>query len=347
MKLKKGQQKATEIEMANEVLNGTVILTKTDQQTGKILPNAIFTLQKSDGTKVEENLRTDKNGKLVVSNLKAGGYQLIETKAPAGYTTDSTPVKFSVSTNQNEAVQVTKSNKQTLGGLVATKIDGVTGQPLSGAEFKLIGKNNKVIKESIITDQFGKLAVGNLEAGTYQLIETKAPVGYLLDQKPFIFELTKATTVNTTIANMPKKQTAILTKIDQQTGETLAGAVFNLQDAQGKIVKNNLITNEVGQIVVEDLPNGNYEFIETQAPKDYQKDTTPVSFEMTTDQIINVTKTNDKTLLKKISDRGLPNTGKRLPKTGQLDNSLQLIIVGAVILFGIQVVYFRRKDWNQ
>lgn len=342
--IKKGQQKATEIEMANEALKGTVILTKTDQQTGKILPKAIFTLQKSDGTKIEENLSTDNNGKLVISNLKAGNYQLVETKAPVGYTTDSTPVNFSISTNQTEAVQVTKSNKQTLGGLVATKIDGLTGQALSGAEFKLIGKNNKVIKESITTDKFGKLAVGNLEAGTYQLIETTAPAGYQLDKKPFIFELTKATTVNTTIANMPKKQTAILTKIDKQTGETLAGAVFSLQDAQGKTVKNNLTTNETGQIVVEDLPNGNYEFIETQAPEGYQKDATPVNFEMTANQVITVTKTNDKTLLKKISDRVLPNTGKRLPKTGQLDNSLQLMIVGAVIIWGVEVIYFKRKD---
>ncbi|PWW86936.1 cell wall anchor protein, partial [Clostridium perfringens] len=70
----------------------------------------------------------------------------------------------------------------------------------------------------------------------------------------------------------------VLNKKDSQNGKLLKGAVFNLQDQQGNNIRTNLITDENGQIVLNDLAPGDYQFVETKAPNGYELDTTPVKF---------------------------------------------------------------------
>uniref|UniRef100_UPI000AF41BEC MSCRAMM family protein n=1 Tax=Bacillus sp. JCM 19034 TaxID=1481928 RepID=UPI000AF41BEC len=71
-----------------------------------------------------------------------------------------------------------------------------------------------------------------------------------------------------------------LTKVDDVTGEPLAGAVFNIVDENGEIVKENVMTGESGRIVVDNLRPGHYQFIEVRAPEHYVLDETPLSFEI-------------------------------------------------------------------
>ncbi|MBO3405547.1 SpaA isopeptide-forming pilin-related protein, partial [Clostridium perfringens] len=70
----------------------------------------------------------------------------------------------------------------------------------------------------------------------------------------------------------------VLTKKDSKNGNLLEGAVFNLQDQQGNNIRTNLITDENGQIILNDLAPGDYQFVETKAPNGYELDTTPVKF---------------------------------------------------------------------
>ncbi|WP_243122760.1 thioester domain-containing protein, partial [Clostridium perfringens] len=70
----------------------------------------------------------------------------------------------------------------------------------------------------------------------------------------------------------------ILTKKDSQNGHVLKGAVFNLQNQQGEDIRTNLITNENGEIVLNNLAPGDYQFVETKAPEGYELDKTPVKF---------------------------------------------------------------------
>ena len=64
---------------------------------------------------------------------------------------------------------------------------------LAGAEFKLTDANKNVLKEGLVTDDNGKtVTIEGLDQGTYYLIETKAPNGYVLDETPIEVIITGA-----------------------------------------------------------------------------------------------------------------------------------------------------------
>lgn len=62
-----------------------------------------------------------------------------------------------------------------------------------------------------------------------------------------------------------------LLKVSQtRCPRALSGAVFNLYDAHGQVVKTGLTTNRAGEIRVNNLAVGQYYFVETRAPRGYQ-----------------------------------------------------------------------------
>ncbi|WP_202813107.1 SpaA isopeptide-forming pilin-related protein, partial [Liquorilactobacillus cacaonum] len=68
---------------------GSVVLTKTDADTGKALSQAVFSLYDKAGNKIKDNVTTGTDGKVTVDGLKPGEYYFKETAAPAGYEYDA------------------------------------------------------------------------------------------------------------------------------------------------------------------------------------------------------------------------------------------------------------------
>lgn len=105
------QSKKSEIDTVDADTYGLKIF-KYDQTTTKGLEGAEFKLVYIDeeGNKVEvaTNLTSDANGNVVVKGLKAGEYQLTETKAPAGYNKSDSALKILVNAeNDDEEYYVT------------------------------------------------------------------------------------------------------------------------------------------------------------------------------------------------------------------------------------------------
>ncbi|WP_141426354.1 SpaA isopeptide-forming pilin-related protein [Enterococcus faecalis] len=277
-------------------MTGSVVLTKTDEETNEVLQGAVFELQDKDGNVLQSGLTTNEAGQLSVDELVPGDYQLVETQAPTGYELDQTPVTFTVEKGQTEAVQVQMTNKETPGSVILTKTDDKTGEVLQGAVFELQDKDGNVLQSGLITDESGKIAVNDLKSGDYQLVETQAPTGYELDATPVTFTIEKGQTeaVQVQKTNKLTPGSVILTKTDDKTGEVLQGAVFELQDNEGKVLQSNLITDETGKIVINDLAPGEYQLVETQAPTGYELDQTPVDVTIKKGQTeaIQVAKTN-------------------------------------------------------
>lgn len=198
---------------------------KKDQNTEELLDGAVFTLQGISSNNSDFSVeRTTVYGvaNFDLSNAKAGEYKLIETKAPDGYKTSnsSCPWTFTLEVNavtdskgvkheirrikgikdkNGEKVNTptltddsynctiyNTSKKQTL---KITKKDSKTGDPLTGAVFRLTGPNG--YNEERRVDISGVVKFEDLEPGDYELKETTVPVGYILSGKIYAVKVTE------------------------------------------------------------------------------------------------------------------------------------------------------------
>ncbi|MGL9729341.1 Spy0128 family protein [Enterococcus sp. DIV0756] len=175
----------------NEPDNGEVTLKKIDNKTGETLAGAEFELQNEAGEVIKgfEKIVTNNKGEVTISNLKAGNYQVVETKAPSGYVIDKTPIPFVITKEDTAKKELVKENKKQTQGIFLKKADSSNQKALANAEFKLQTDSKKIIHENLTTDENGLIYLDELEPGTYQFIETKAPQGYKIDEKPVTFEV--------------------------------------------------------------------------------------------------------------------------------------------------------------
>ncbi|MDK1728889.1 MSCRAMM family protein, partial [Dellaglioa algida] len=333
--IKKGQTTAVKVTKTNTLTKGGVILTKTDAKTGTVLAGAEFRLENQKGQIVATQLVTDQAGKLFIGDLKLGKYRLIETKAPTGYILDANPIIFEIK-NGLDSVQIGMTNNIKKGSVVLDKIDGKTGKTLADAVFELQDEKGKVLQSGLTTDSSGKIAVSNLTPGNYQFVETKAPTGYDLDKTPVKFEIKKGQTQVTQVhmSNMTIKNSVDLTKIDDETGAALVGAEFELRNVTGKVIKQHLVTDNNGKIVVSGLSSGRYQFVETKAPKGYQIDRTPVEFivKSTENNTVKVNKTNKilkgRVILTKVDNKtGETLSGAEFKLVNQKGNTIEKNII--------------------
>ncbi|WP_144772023.1 collagen binding domain-containing protein [Enterococcus casseliflavus] len=90
----------------NERLAGAVELTKIADVDQKSLDGVVFTLYKSDGSILQDNLKTDTNGQLKVKDLTLGSYYFKEKTAAVGFETDSKNYSFTITADVTEAKPV-------------------------------------------------------------------------------------------------------------------------------------------------------------------------------------------------------------------------------------------------
>lgn len=185
----------------------------------------------------------------------------------------------------------------TTGSVELTKTDDSSQKnPLEGAEFKLVNGAGTIVQTGLKTNIDGKLTISNLKYDTYQLIETKAPQGYVLDASPVEFTIDDAhQSLFLSKENSAIKGSVSLEKVDHDTQNLLADAEFELQDKDGNTLQPNLKTDKMGKLTVTDLLPGEYQFVETKAPTGYILDATPVKFKISTEALnVTVTKENTK-----------------------------------------------------
>ncbi len=278
------QQETIEVEVVNNYIPSSFELTK-EGENGTFLEGAVFELQDGAGNTLQTNLMTDENGKLLITGLTPGAYQLIETATLPGYELDSTPIEFEIGLGQTEVTEVTFVNNLTPGSVQLNKVSEL-GEALEGAIFTLVDDLGEEIETDLRTDAEGILLIENLLPGQYSLIETEAPFGYELDSRPITFEIDfdQQTVIELEFENEQSTGAVQLIKEDED-GKRLEGVAFELQDSDGNILQEDLITNSDGRLLIEDLKPGNYQLVETATIPGYDLDTSPIEFEIELGQL--------------------------------------------------------------
>ncbi|MFQ9539381.1 MAG: SpaA isopeptide-forming pilin-related protein, partial [Lactococcus lactis] len=262
---------------------GSAELIKHDSK-GQALEGAVFKVIDADGKAVKEGLTSDKDGKVSIDDLAPGEYSFVETKAPTGYILNTIPTPFTIlaeSEGQPQLVVASDNFVNYQGSAELIKHDS-KGQALEGAIFKVIDADGKTVKEGLTSDKDGKVSIDGLSPGDYSFVETRAPSGYILNTTPANFTISseeegeqKVVIASDNFINY--QGSAELIKHDSK-GNSLSGAVFRVIDADGQTVKENLVSDKEGKVLIKDLVPGKYSFVETQAPTGYILNTSQVDF---------------------------------------------------------------------
>ncbi|MBR2309158.1 MAG: hypothetical protein IKA47_01315 [Oscillospiraceae bacterium] len=269
---------------------GNLIINKLDSVTGEPLKGVEFKITYADGSYVDAEggklstkgtYVTDANGQIVLSNV-SGTLIVTEEKTIDGYSIDPETRSQTVVVNPDDTQTLTFYNIPN-GCLLITKVDGITGKPLSGVEFKIAGCNGcEYPAGTYTTNEDGIIRLKNIPSGCYSVLETSAKDGYLLDNTVHTVKVESGDCKEVTFKNMPLGG-LVIKKMDAVTKEPLAGAIFRVTTAAGAAVGTTggeYRTDENGYISIPKVEPSSLIVTEVQAPEGYLLDDTPKTIEI-------------------------------------------------------------------
>mgnify|MGYP004632699513 CR=1 FL=1 len=256
---------------------GHLLITKTDADTKKPLAGAKFKVTTADGTVVGNangEFITDSNGEILIPNVKPDSYVVTEIQAPTGYEISEEAKTIKVGTDGG-TYQLHFADRA-LNGLVISKIDEETREPIKNVTFEVSKMNGERIG-TYRTDSDGKIALSNLEFGWYTVIETKAAKGYTLDSEPKHIEVKNGKQALLTVTNR-QTSSMLIHKIDSVTGEGIYGVTFLVSDAKHNPI-GQYTSDQNGYVYIDrELKDGKYYVQEIQPAEGYLIDHTKKTF---------------------------------------------------------------------
>lgn len=340
-----------------------VEIEKTSGDTGKPLGGAVLQLVRNrDGAVIRE--WTSREGEAEhFTGLEKGAYTVREVKAPSGYK-KMEPQEIQVVDKKELQEFMVRNYKITHSGggggggntpkpkeeyMELYKIDGVTGEKLSGAKITVYRPDGSVYFEGV-TDKAGVVRFKTPEEGNYTFKEVSAPEGYYLNSQVYQFTVKGKTVDGDTVIPNYKKGTAVISKVDVTTAEELPGAQIEVTDKDGNLIYSG-VSDEHGKVYFEAPAPGEYHFREVAAPEGYERNETIFSFTVFEDGSIigDCTITDQKHYgtitasyeTKRQGDGDLTVGNLRhAPKTGDESHLLELILMWLLSIVGLLLCGF-------
>lgn len=334
--------------------NLTVIKTDAETKTAQgdaTLAGAVYGIY-NDG-KFIDKYTTDKNGSFTTSYYVCGNnWTLKEIEPSEGYLLDETEYHIGAEAkkymleNNSISMGVTEDILKGKISIIKHTDDGSTKieTPEKGAEFQVYLKSSgnyanakETERDTLVCDEYGFAETKDLPYGIYTVHQSKGWNGteFITDFDVFVNEDGK--TYKYLINNASLESYVKIVKVDSETGKQIpyAGAGFQIYDPnENKVTMkytypevttiDTFYTNSNGYLITpETLPYGKgYSVIEVQAPYGYILDSTPVYFDITSE---NTTDENGVTIVK-AEKKNTPQKGTiTVEKTGEIFSNVTAI----------------------
>ena len=242
------------------------------------------TIDKADGSTIYQKgkevgtYNLSKDGKLEISKLPMGKYEIQEIETLPGLVLDNTKyeVNFKKTDDITKVYTIDKKIKNDATCVEISKTDITGDKELKGAKLSVIDENNKVIDTWTSTYKTHKIE-GLLVEKTYTLREEIAPDGFV-----------RATDINFTIENNNKIQKVkMIDKVVEMSktdigDKEVEGAKIQVLDKNNKVV-DEWTSNKEEHKIKNLVENETYTLHEEVAPNGYVK-ATDVTFKVTEDK---------------------------------------------------------------
>jgi len=301
-----------------EIQNAKILLKKVNN-LGNSISGCKFELYTDleCTNKIAEGI-TANDGTILFERLKPGTYYIKEVEVTKGYLLDNSVKKVEVVSGKTATVEF-KNNEPT-GEIYIYKTND-RGDKVGGAEFTItaaenitnVAKTKTYFKKGdevakIVTDsKTGIASKTNLPLGEYLVKESKAPIGYLLNNKVFTAKLEYKNSITPVIQlkiegviNIEPSGSLSIIKEDSETGSIPQGNaklenaiykvyanedIYNIAKTKKLYTKGDEVatckTNSKGETeAVHNLPLGKYMVKEIQAPTGYLIDKTEYEVEL-------------------------------------------------------------------
>lgn len=288
---------------------GTSIIDKTGKAKTTFSSSETFRVKvpvsKVDGTKETIKVKISATGKIYKAYEYQPDVQSQQNVTPSVIT----PVEEKVETSIDLSISTSK--------ITIVKIDKATGNAIAGA--KLVLKDSEGNEITSWTSTTLGHVIKNLPNGTYTVEETKAPNGYELTEEVVKFTISdNSREQKIKFYNEAKERVVNIIKVDQSTGEPLAGAVIVVKNSNGQEVAR--FTTTTDPYVLTGLKDGTYTVEEVSAPSGYQKSNEVYSFTLDAEHVSHQITIENAPIVE------VPNTG--------VASSILLVILGLGIIGG-------------
>lgn len=232
------------------------------------LEGVIFALFDENKNYIKE-ATTDKDGHIIFDNLKKGKYFIKEVSNDKKFVLDDNYYEANLRVNENNRIIdifLELENKLKKGNLKIKKIDFDAKTPIKDTEF-IIMKDEKIIYQGR-TNVDGIIELNDLVYGIYKIKEVMASNGYLLNEMIYEVKIDDENKdVCFEIENELKKGKLVIRKLDSSNGNVISNVEFVIMKDKEVIYEG--VTNEYGEIEINNLPLGTYIIKEVRASDGY------------------------------------------------------------------------------
>ncbi len=260
----------------------SLTIKKTENiKTSLSLANAKFDIYTEDGRFYTSGL-TNEEGILKIPQIDLGNYYMIETEAPYGFLLNPEKIYFTVEGNTELEVENIAIEKRIDFEKYLEDYDLLYNlEP--DTEFALYDNKTQELVAQFKTNELGKYTL-KLTYGTYTLKQLSSKEGYLnIEDLEFTVDDNTLDGENIVLKNKQIVGSLTLYKIDSLTEELiLEPAKFQIRNKKtGEYLKRNgldVFATTDGILNITNIPYGDYEIIEIEAPFNYRLNSEKISF---------------------------------------------------------------------